>query len=331
MSKDAYENAVPKPPGEALVQERPKPDSAAMRDLVGGGAAYDDRRRNQGRMRVESPSGLIEKFSPEPKRPSAAGLPSWKGDTAPGLGTPAPVENETDEASPTSGRLTKEERDALAKEIAREVRGNKPEAPYRARRLREPEPVEESSKVELNLGAGVSAEKRDESRRASREAETVARHVEERPPETKPERRMERRIGTVALAAITLLVGVFVGRYVMRPSDGGTNVTSAQPTSATSTMAQIASTFPAALTAMSVAPLPSAPTAQPSGSSTFGVEPSVSARPATSAKPSHKGAGGAPPGPSAATPTAPLMGEPKPPSPPTTAPAAPVSTELKPF
>jgi hypothetical protein len=366
MSKDAHESGAPQPSGEALVQERAKPDSAAMRELVGGGALYDDRRRNHGRMRPETPSGLIEKFSADIKRPSAAGLPSWKGDTAPGLGSPPSSDDPTDvetarpgdvapitpdvstpraampsapeNEGPSSARMSKEARDALAKEIALGVRGGKSAVPYKSRRERAEEEAKKPAEGSPNVIVKAESPRPPAAKpaaaalRASREAETVARAPnDDQAPPTHPEKRLERKIGAAALAIATLLVGIFVGRYVMQPSPATTATTSPS-------MSQLVSAFPAALSAVSVSPQVSAAAPSVSAVPAPAVPSQVrqletvhavpAEKPAPSAKPAGKASG------AHAVPSAPAT-ETKPPTPPTpSAPApatTPTSSKMRPF
>lgn len=232
--------------------------------------------------------------------------------------------------------MSKEERDALAKEIALGVRGGKPAVPYMARRERAAaQPEAGSAKVVVKPESPKPPKAKPveaEAVRHSREAATVARlRDDDAPPATLPEKRLERKIGAAALAVAMLLVGVLVGRYVMQPSPATTATTSPS-------MSQLVSAFPAALSAVSVSPQVSAEAPSVSVAPTPVTPSQVRQLETVHAVPTEKPAPSARPAgkPSAAhpAPSAPLL-EPKPLSPPTpSAPApatTPTSSKMRPF
>jgi hypothetical protein len=205
MAKNANESDASSPgvDPEPSASADPRPvetDTAAMRDLVGGGAAYDQRRRRDARGRVETASGLIDKFSPEAKTPSKAGLPSWKDQDTVIVSDPSETESSSPETAaaeamaslvPTKPGIVTipKDREQWAKQIVQEVRLK-----------------------------NAPSEKDDSDSRA-----------EPPPVVTVGRRRIERRIGMVSIAVSCVLAGLLLGRYVWTSSSSAGTPLSAAP------------------------------------------------------------------------------------------------------
>jgi hypothetical protein len=255
MAKNANESDASSlgvdPEASASADHRPvETDTAAMRDLVGGGAAYDQRRRRDARGRVETASGLIDKFSPEVKTPSKAGLPSWKDQDT----VIVSDSSETDSPSPETaaseamaslvptkpGIVTiPKDREQWAKQIVQEVRlKNAPSEKDDADSRAEPPPVV-----------------------------TVGR------------RRIERRIGMVSVAVSCVLAGILLGRYVLSTAPSTGSSLSAAP------QVSQALPVPSVPTASTAAQPAVVPSTQPSTSGTTPVPAVPQSSSASAARP----------------------------------------------